>query len=157
MHVSGNLVDWLENNPSIENFSATPYDDAHRPTPNATIGFGHKLHSGPVTEADRHKWANGISRFEAARLLRDDLRESEGEVNRDVKVPLRQSQFDSLVSLTFNIGADNFRGSALLRLLNDGDYLGAAAQFEAWTRSGSSHPRGLRTRRDEEKARFERR
>jgi len=154
MRVTGNLVTWLE---AIEGFNATPYDDAHTPTKNATIGYGHKLHSGPVTESDREKWGpNGISRADAEGILRRDLSRAEDTVNGEVHVPLTQNQFDALASLTFNIGPDAFGGSTLLRLLNRGDYAGAAEQFLVWTRSGSTHPPGLTTRRREEKERFER-
>lgn len=157
MRASSNLVDWLKNQPT-EGFSATPYDDADWPTPNATIGYGHKLHRGPVTDANRKKWGpNGISKSEAEGLLRGDLSKAEDAVNRDVRVPLGQNQFDALVSLTFNLGPDAFKKSTLVRLLNDGDYEGAANQFHHLERSGGGHPTGLRTRRKDEQERFSRR
>jgi len=111
-----------------------------------------------VTDVDREKWGpNGISRSQAARLLRGDLSQAEDAVNRDVQIPLTQNQFDALVSLAYNLGVGAFRGLTLLLLLNNGDYKGAAAEFRNITAAGSAHPRGLGTQREEERARFERR
>lgn len=45
---------------------------------------------------------------------------------------LTQNQFDALVSLCYNIGQGSFRGSTLLRLLNQRDMAGAADQFLVW-------------------------
>ncbi len=53
MRVSNHLIEFLEN--SAEGFRAQPYNDAASP-PNATIGYGHKLHPGPVTQADLERW-----------------------------------------------------------------------------------------------------
>jgi GH24 family phage-related lysozyme (muramidase) len=157
MRVSGNLVDWLKNQPN-EGFGATPYPDAHKPIPNATIGWGHKLHRGPVTDADRKKWGpNGISRAQADEIFRGDLSKAENAVNSDVRVPLGQNQFDALVSLTFNIGSDAFRRSTLVRFLNTGDYLGAAQHFEDFHNAHHQPVPGLPARRREEKEFFLRR
>jgi lysozyme len=111
-----------------------------------------------VTDADRKKWGpGGISRTRAEEILRQDISGTENEINTDVRVPLRQNQFDALVSLMLNIGNDGFRRSTLLRLLNLGDYEGAANEFPHWERSGSAHPKGLPPRRREEQERFRRR
>lgn len=55
--------------------------------------------------------------------------EFEPGIDRLVKVPLFPGQFDALVSLAYNIGLRNLRGSTLVKLLNAGDVDGAAAQF----------------------------
>ena len=81
-------------------FCATPCNDPAEP-PNATIGFGHELHSGPVTQADIERWGT-ISRAEAEQILRRDLSNFEDEVNREVRIPINQNQFDAMVSLAFN-------------------------------------------------------
>jgi len=155
MRTSYRLIDWLKK-PPIEDFRSYPYDDASRP-PNATIGYGHKLHPGPVNHFDLEKFKHGITEAPADRTLRDDLRKAEDEVNRYVTVPLNQSQFDALVSLTYSVGGHEFERSTLLRMLNTGDYLGAADQFPSWVRAGKTHPPGLRTRRQEERGFFLRR
>ncbi len=68
-------------------------------------------------------------------------------VNNAVKVPLSQNQFDALVSLAFNIGATNFSGSTLVKLLNTGAYAAAAEQFARWNKSGGAVLAGLTRRR----------
>ncbi len=52
-----------------------------------------------------------------------------------VAVPLTQNQFDALVSLIYNIGEGNFASSTLLKMLNAGNYRGAADQFLVWDKS----------------------
>nr|WP_145550345.1 lysozyme [Variovorax boronicumulans] len=110
-----------------------------------TIGVGH---AGGVKKGDK------ITHEQAMRLLADDLATAEAAVSGAVRVALNQNQLDALVSLVFNIGADAFRSSTLLRLLNMGDYRGAADQFPRWTRASGEILPGLKRRRDEERALF---
>jgi len=64
-------------------------------------------------------------------------------------VPLRQSQFDALYSLCFNIGEHKFKRSTVVRKLNEGDYHGAADAILLW-----DHPPELQKRRKRERALF---
>jgi hypothetical protein len=75
-------------------------------------------------------------------------------VERAVKTPLSLSQHDALVSLVFNIGGTAFMKSTLLRLLNMGDYIGAASQFDRWIHASGNVMPGLVKRRKQEKALF---
>ena len=96
-----------------------------------TIGYGH-------TGADVHPGME-ISTAEAEELLRTDLIRFERAVDNHATVPIKQCQFDALVSFTYNCGADAFKNSTLLRLLNAKDYEGAAGQFGRWVNG----PNGL--------------
>lgn len=58
-----------------------------------------------------------------------------------MSVPLNQNQFDALVSFAFNVGLEALGGSTLLRVLNDGDYQGAAEQFGQWVHGGGEEIR----------------
>jgi lysozyme len=66
--------------------------------------------------------------------------------------PVTQNQFDALLSLAFNIGAQNLKESTLLRLHKEGDYSGAAIQFARWNRAGGRPMAGLTRRRAAEAA-----
>ena len=77
-----------------------------------------------------------------------DITWAENVVNT-VQVPLTQEQFDALVSFVFNIGGSAFKASTMLKLLNQGDYTGAAKQFDRWV-----IPAEITARRMSEKEQF---
>lgn len=68
---------------------------------------------------------------------------------------LTDKQLSALVSLVYNIGVGAFRGSTLLKKLNQGDVSGAAAQFLVWNKVKGQVVKGLVLRREAEKALFE--
>lgn len=104
----------------FEGFVAKPYNDADSP-PNATVGFGHMLHRGPVTAADNARFGSGISRDEALKLLERDAAACVAAVHRSVHVRLSQPQTDALVSFAYNVGVGGFESSTLLREINSAD------------------------------------
>lgn len=71
-------------------------------------------------------------------------------INKNVKVPLTQGQFDALISFIYNFGEGAFAGSTLLALLNNKDYMGAAKQFPRWNKANGEVWEGLVSRRKEE-------
>ena len=115
-----------------------------------TIGVGH---TGAV---DDKPVAKGmvISADKSRELLSADLLKFESAITRLVKVPLKQYEFDALVSLVFNIGETNFARSTLLKKLNANDFKGAAEQFLAWKNAGGRPVQGLLNRRKREKDMF---
>src|SRR3990167_7938116 len=92
-----------------------------------TIGWGHTegVCSGDV-----------VTQHQADILFEQDLEWFERGVDRLVRVPLTQGQFDALVSFAYNVGldedtdtkAEGLGDSTLLRKLNAGDYPGAKAE-----------------------------
>lgn len=80
--------------------------------------------------------------------------EFEPAVRRAVRVPLSQKQFDALVSIFYNVGATAMSNSTMVRVLNAGDYKGAAAEFPRWNRSGGEVMKGLQRRREAERLVF---
>lgn len=88
-----------------------------------------------------------VDQSQVLKWLAEDVQEAEDAVNTLVKVPLTQNQFDALVSLVFNIGAEAFSDSTLLRKLNAGDYAGAAKQFIRWNKDNGKTISGLTKRR----------
>lgn len=107
-----------------------------------TIGWGHTNDNGrKFKEGDT--WTKG----ECDAELRADMQRFEKAVKRRVKVALTQSQFDALVSFTYNCGEGNLARSSLLRLVNAKDFEGAANEFAKWNRGGGKELRGLTRRR----------
>jgi len=105
-----------------------------------TIGVGHcmtqsEVASGKIELSDGSiidLRNNRISQKNIMRLLQDDLISREDAVNRLVKVPLEQSQFDALVHFVFNIGSGGFKNSTLLRKLNSGNYSAVPDEVRKW-------------------------
>ncbi|SEE14291.1 lysozyme [Pseudomonas coleopterorum] len=95
-----------------------------------------------------------ITGAQAEEMLAEDLVRFECIVERAVRVPLNQGQFDALVSFTYNVGEGNFTKSTLLRKLNAGDTAGAAGQFSRWVHAGGKVLPGLVKRRAAERAMF---
>ena len=123
------------------------YLNAYRcPAGVPTIGYGHT--AGVAM-------GQTITQQQADDYLRRDVRQFERAVSRQVRVPLTQGQFDALVSFAFNLGEGALAQSTLLRLLNAGDYAGAAAQFDRWNKAGGRVLPGLVRRRAAERALFE--
>ncbi|WP_151775988.1 lysozyme [Acinetobacter colistiniresistens] len=115
-----------------------------------TIGFGTTIYPNGL----RVKRGDRCTVEQAKAFFTYDLKRFEAAVNGAVKVPLTQNQFDALVSLTYNIGENAFKGSTLLKKLNARDYQGAADQFLVWNRGGGKVMKGLVRRRDAERALF---
>jgi len=111
-----------------------------------TIGYGH---TKGVKEGDT------IDQEAAEAFLIEDLEEFEGYVTEMVEVPLSQSQFDALVSWTFNLGPGNLERSTLLEKLNQGEYKDVPFEIKRWTRAGGVILPGLVKRRNAEAALFE--
>ncbi len=91
-----------------------------------TIGYGH------VRTA---REGLTITPKDADDLLLHDLKSIENAVANMIYAPLMQGQFDALVSLAFNISLGQLRDSDIVRLLNSGDYLGAANAFDLWRKA----------------------
>jgi lysozyme len=96
-----------------------------------TIGYGStRYHDGkPVKPGDKL-----ADEQQADALFANTLGQYEDAVNQYVKVPLTQSQFDALVSFTYNEGTGALKESTLLKKLNEKDYPGAADQFLVWNK-----------------------
>lgn len=58
------------------------------------------------------------------------------------------------MSFVYNLGAGNLASSTLLKLLNAGDYAGAADQFLRWNKAGGNVLSGLTARRSAERQMF---
>ncbi|MES2807022.1 MAG: lysozyme [Bacteroidota bacterium] len=96
-----------------------------------TIGYGStRYHDGrAVKPGDKL-----ATQLQADTLFKNTLGQYINAVNNFVRVVLTPSQFDALVSITYNIGIYGLQKSTLLKKLNLGDYIGAADQFLMWNK-----------------------
>lgn len=104
-----------------------------------TIGYGHTagVHEGDSIDEDA-----------AEDFLREDLADAEGAVGRYVKAPLKQCQFDALVSFAYNLGAGNLYSSTLLKMVNrNPDDPAIRKEFGRWVYAGGRVLPGLVNRR----------
>ena len=115
-----------------------------------TIGFGTIKYPNGV----RVKKGDTCTEAQAESYLKNDLVKFENAINRLVKVPLNQNQFDALSSFTYNLGETNLSSSTLLKKLNAKDYAGAADQFLRWNKAGGKVMNGLTRRREAERNLF---
>ena len=106
-----------------EGFRAEP---AQLPDGNWVVGYSH-VRAGEAGDP--------LNQDEAADLLKIDVAPVETLVNARVTQPLKQTQFDSLVSFAFSIGAEAFEHSQVLRRVNAGDHMAAACSMDAWRKS----------------------
>lgn len=135
---------------SFEGCSLEAYPDPATGGAPWTIGFGwtHDVDGVPVQPG------MVITMRKAEELLRQGISSYEETLNKVIKVPVTQAQFDAMLSLAWNIGTRAFSTSTLLRLLNQKDYAGAAEQFLRWNRAGGKVMPGLVRRRAAERRLF---
>lgn len=129
----------------IKFFEGCKLDAYYCPSNVLTIGYGHTktVHEGMT-----------ITQEEADNLLNLDIREFEKYVQSIVKVPLKQHQFDALVSWTFNLGPYNLMNSTLLKELNSSNYSKVPSEIKRWNKSNNKVLDGLVKRREAEAKMF---
>jgi GH24 family phage-related lysozyme (muramidase) len=143
----------------FEGFRANLYNDV---AGHCTIGYGTLVHRDNCNGSESEEFRNGISDQRATELLMQEINSKAAVVNDAVNVTLNQNQFDALVSFVYNIGAGStnprrgFRGSTLLRKLNEGDYASVPTELRKWVKAGGRTVQGLVNRREREAALFTR-
>ncbi|MBB5511302.1 lysozyme [Paraburkholderia atlantica] len=119
---------------------------------NTTIGYGHLVHMGPISGAvSEAQFRNDITIAEARELLLLDLDYPEHILNRKIRVPLYQYEYDALACFVYNLPSGN---AGLLSLVNSGHYDRVPAKFLEYTMAGGVRPRGLIKRRRSEGSLF---
>jgi lysozyme len=102
------------------------------------------------------KRGDTITRAAADARLQKEYDEFEAGVRKLVKVPLTANQLGALTCFAFNLGLGNLASSTLLKRVNAGDFVGAAAQFGRWNKAAGRVMAGLTRRRAAEAALFSR-
>jgi lysozyme len=118
-------------------------DVAYTPVPGdvPTIGFGTTT---GVKPGDR------ITPPVALQRALNDSERFQGALKQCVVVPLTQNEYDAYISLSYNIGANAFCGSTLVKKLNSSDYIGACNEILKWDKFKGKPLAGLTKRRQEE-------
>lgn len=96
-----------------------------------------------------------VSTRTCERLLKEDTAEAQAAVQRLVKVPITQRQYDELVDFTFNVGQGNLATSTLLKKVNAGDCWGAGSEFPKWRYAKGQELNGLLIRRNKNREGWE--
>lgn len=108
-----------------------------------TIGWGHTNHHLPRFDG-KSIW----SQEECDAALAGDMGTFERWVSSHAKVPLKQHEFDALVSWSFNTGGP--ATATLWKKLNAGNKAAVPAELAKWNRAGGKVLRGLVRRREAE-------
>lgn len=130
---------------SSEGLRLTAYPDPATGADPWTIGYGSTR--GVIKNMT-------ITQDQAERMLQNDITRFEPQLDALVKVPLKQGQWDALMSFTYNLGVANLESSTLLSLLNAGNYAAAGDQFARWNKANGKVMAGLTARRAAERAMF---
>ena len=121
-----------------------------------TVGYGHVLYpeqnrlklserkTFPLQKSHDRKW----TQKEVDDLLRHDLQRFERGIHRLLpSVPLKQNQFDALVSFAFNLGLGTLQRSTVRSALLRGDEQQAIDTLLLYRRAGGKILKGLERRR----------
>lgn len=118
-----------------------------------TVGVGHLIGDGKHLP---DSWNRTFSQEEIDGILKSDLRRFELGVHKMLpNVPLRQHEFDAIISFCFNLGLGCFQRSTLRQALLRGDKKAAMESLVKYCRAGGKILRGLQIRRLDERALFE--
>jgi lysozyme len=116
-----------------------------------TVGVGHLIGDGKTLP---DSWNKTFTLDEVYDILAKDVVRFERGVNKYITVPLRQNEFDAIISFSFNLGLGVLQRSTLRQALNRGDKEGAIASLLKYNKAGGKVLKGLDIRRKDEAALF---
>lgn len=110
---------------------------------------------GIITVCDGHTGKDIVlnkrySDAECDALTKADLERIAKQVNPSIKVKTTETQLAAIYSFSYNVGANAFIKSTMLKKLNAGDYAGACDELKRWVYAGGKKWKGLMNRRDVE-------
>ncbi len=146
MKVSDKLIKLLRHHEGVRN---KPYQC---PAKLWTVGIGHLIGDGKTLPPE---WNRTFTNEEIDAILKRDLNRFELGVHKMLpNVPLRQHEFDALVSFCFNLGLGCFQRSTIRQALLRGDKEQAMESLVKYCRAGGKILKGLQKRRLDEKQLF---
>ena len=138
MNISQAGIDLIK---QFEGYRVKPYRDVAGLW---TVGYGHLIGNGK-TLPDQYN--REFSEGEIDELLRQDLAKFERGVTLQFPVLLRQCEFDSLCSFSFNLGLGTLDKSSLKKDILAGNKAEAAKDFLKYVYAGGKVVEGLKKRR----------
>jgi lysozyme len=114
-----------------------------------SIGLGHQIQPN-----ESKLMTARLSDDEVLEIFNKDIEKIRLSMNKVIRVPVNKNEQLALLSLRYNIGETAFNSSTLLRLLNEGNYEGAASRFAEWRLSEGMINKGLVARRERERQLF---
>ena len=116
-----------------------------------TVGVGHLIGDGKSLP---DSWNRTFSLEEVYAILAKDVERFERGVERYITIPLKQGEFDAIISFAFNLGLGTLQKSTLRQKLNRGDKEGAIESLLKYNKAGGKILKGLDNRRKDEAALF---
>jgi len=138
MNISQAGIDLIK---KFEGYRTKPYKDVAGLW---TIGYGHLIGNGK-TLPDQYN--REFTEGEIDELLRQDLAKFERGVTLQFPMLLRQCEFDSLCSFSFNLGLGTLEKSSLKKDILVGNKEEAAKDFLKYIYAGGKPVEGLKKRR----------
>jgi len=134
-----------------EGLRLVPYNDQ---AGNATVGYGHLLHRGPLNGTEVP-----ITNAEALSLLAQDVHDDAEVYVNQIKVPLNQNQYDALCIFCYNVGPRDLETVVSETGLNQGNYSAVPGKILLYNKERNQQGvlvalPGLTTRRQQEAALF---
>ena len=118
-----------------------------------TVGVGHLIGD---CKSLPESWNRTFLQEEIDKILKSDLRRFElGLTKLLPNIPLKQNEFDALVSFCFNLGLGCFQRSTIRQALLRGDKEAAMESLMKYCRAGGKVLKGLLNRRKDERKMFE--
>lgn len=116
-----------------------------------TVGVGHLIGDGKSLP---DSWNRTFSLEEVYAILAKDVERFERGVSRYITVPLKQCEFDALVSFSFNLGLGVLQRSTVRSAINRGDKEAAIESLLKYCKAGGKVLKGLENRRKDEATLF---
>ena len=117
-----------------------------------TVGVGHLIGDGKSLPRE---WDKTFTAAEVDGILKRDLNRFELGISKMLpNVPLRQHEFDAILSFCFNLGLGCFQRSTIRQALLRGDKEAAMESLVKYCRAGGKILKGLQNRRLDERKLF---
>ena len=114
-----------------------------------TIGYGTTRINGEPVKAGMT-----ITQEQALQLVQQEVNKLWSQIESISRVNLNQNQMNALVDFAYNLGFNALKTSTLMKMVNAGDFTGAANQFSRWVYAGGKVLPGLVKRREAERILF---